>query len=121
MNRPARRSICPLENDGDMFSLGWNACLDQVGDVMLTQRQFDELGQIIDLKHRFAHRMAKLLRELEWSGSAQVGIGDGCDSCCPCCYGWAPGQRYTEEGHTSDCELAAILAEWDSTSAKDTK
>ncbi len=57
----------------------------------------DKLGAIIDLKHRFAYRMASLLRDLQWRHA----------ECIDC------GGHEHQGGHTLDCGLAGLLREWD--------
>lgn len=57
-----------------------------------------------------APEMARLLLKLEWRGAYQVGIGDGCDSCCPDCEMPAPILVHEKSHlHAPDCELAAVL------------
>ncbi len=63
----------------------------------------DKLGTIIDLKHRFAYRMAAMLRELEWINETGY---EGITICRIC--GAEPS-----EDHKADCRLVALLREWD--------
>lgn len=70
-------------------------------------------GECVDEEKRRADRAVALLSSLEWSGGAQAGIGDGCDSCCPSCGAWAWSKK-----HESGCELAAFLNDQCSDTAK---
>ena len=73
--------------------------------LLVKKDEYDKLGAVIDLKHRFAYRMAEMLRSLEWSdGHWSVNYdGGGCPSC---------GNAH-KQGHAPDCELSALLKEWD--------
>lgn len=59
----------------------------------ISQEQFDNLGAIIDAKHRFAYRMAEVLRSVQWHHGRCVECG--------------------RPGHEPDCELGNVLREWD--------
>jgi hypothetical protein len=45
-----------------------------------------------------------LLRDLEWSGGVQAGLGDGVEAVCPSC-----GAERSKGLHASDCKLARAI------------
>jgi hypothetical protein len=56
--------------------------------------------------------MLAILKEIEWSASVDVSIGQV--RACPCCYGWMPpGKDWKKPerfGHRPDCKLQSIIA-----------
>ena len=59
-----------------------------------------------------------LLKEIEWSHGARVGIGNGeikthTSGYCPVCYGRNPKYGGIDPGHKADCKLAKLIGEDD--------
>jgi hypothetical protein len=78
--------------------------------VEISQEQFDKLGAIIDRKHRFAYRMADLLRRL---GAWDIHDAGGHTGRYACAWCDADSTDVDNVKHLHDCSLAVLLAEWD--------